>query len=66
MREILTPTEIEIRAKRAGLTMRDVCQRAKPPIAAATFSRWKHDKLSISLDIFLRLWEASAPPEPKR
>lgn len=60
MLDQLTPLEIEIRAKRAGLTMKQVCQRAQ--IAQSTFSRWKHSDQSISLDVFRRLYQASEPP----
>lgn len=64
MLDQLTPLEIEIRAKRAGITMKEVCARAS--VSTSTFSRWKNRKQSPTLAVFIRLYEASAPPTPER
>jgi transcriptional regulator with XRE-family HTH domain len=59
MLEQLTPVEIEVRAKRAGLSMKQVCEKAA--VSPSTFSRWKHGKLSLSIEVFSKLYEATAP-----
>lgn len=57
MTDLLSPVEIEARAKAAGLTLVEVCRRAG--IAPSTFSRWKAGKTEPTLDIYRRLRDAT-------
>lgn len=57
MPELLTPTEVEARAKAVGLTMPEVCKLAD--IAVSTFWRWKHGKTNPSIDVYQRLIDAT-------
>ena len=57
MTELLTPADIESRAKDAGLTMPEVCKRAG--IAVSTFWRWKSGKTNPSIDVYQRLEAAT-------
>ena len=53
MSELLTPTEIEQRAKSKGLSIADVCRRAG--IAVSTFQRWKAGKTAPTLTVYQRI-----------
>ena len=59
MTDLLSPEEIEARAKAAGLTIADACKHAA--IALSTFYRWKTGKTHPSVDVYRRLCEATAP-----
>lgn len=60
MSHLLSPQEIEARAKEAGLSMATLCERAG--IALSTFYRWKAGTTSPSVAIYQRLCEAMEPP----
>ena len=59
MDELLTPTDIERRADAAGLSIKDVCERAG--IAHTTFYRWKAGKTEPTLDVYRRIRDALPP-----
>jgi transcriptional regulator with XRE-family HTH domain len=60
MSELLTPTDVERLAKQAGLTLKQVCERAG--IAQSTFSRWKGGVTEPTLDVYRRIRDAVAEP----
>lgn len=62
MADLLTPSQIESRAKAAGLSVADACKRAG--IALSTFYRWKAGKTVPSIDVYQRLSDATASPPP--
>lgn len=53
MSDLLTPHDVEAKAKVAGLSIADVCKRAG--IAQSTFSRWKAGKTAPTLTIYQRI-----------
>jgi len=57
---LLTPSEIEARAKSAGLSLGELCRRAD--IAMSTFYRWRSGETSPTLDVYRRLVEAATAP----
>lgn len=59
MSHLLTPLEVEAKAKDAGLSIADVCKRAG--IAQSTFSRWKAGKTAPTLTIYQRIEAVLAP-----
>ena len=59
-RDPLTPTEMEDRAKAAGLTLTELCDRAG--IAVSTFYRWRMGETEPRLSVYKRLLAASEPP----
>jgi transcriptional regulator with XRE-family HTH domain len=61
MSELLTPADIEARAKEAGLSLVELCDRAG--IALSTFYRWRTGITEPRLDIYRRLKAASEPPK---
>lgn len=61
MSDLLTPSDIEAKAKEAGLSMKQVCARAD--IAQSTFWRWKNGMTEPTLDVYRRLRDAIAPTE---
>jgi len=61
MHDLLTPQEIEARASDAGLTMAEVCRRAK--VAPSTFTRWKRGATEPTLAVYRRLLDAASPAE---
>jgi transcriptional regulator with XRE-family HTH domain len=61
MSALLTPAEIEARAKEAGLSLAELCERAG--IALSTFYRWRSGDTSPSVNVYRRLEAASEPPK---
>jgi transcriptional regulator with XRE-family HTH domain len=61
-RPISTPSDIEAAAKKAGLSMAEVCRRAG--VAQSTFNRWKNGTTQPTLGIYQRLCGAVAAPCP--
>lgn len=53
MAKTLSPLEVEALAKANGLTLALLCARAR--VANSTFTRWKQDKTSPSVDVYDRL-----------
>lgn len=53
MSELLTPFDVEARARVAGLSIKEVCRRAG--IAQSTFARWKAGTTSPRLDVCNRI-----------
>ena len=65
MQDLLTPSDVEALAAKAGKTIPAVCAEAN--VAPSTFYRWKHGKSGLTLDVYRRLRDAVAPtphPEP--
>jgi transcriptional regulator with XRE-family HTH domain len=60
MGHLLSPREMEAKAKELGLSMEVLCERAG--IAPSTFYRWKAGTTSPSVAIYQRLCEAMEPP----
>jgi hypothetical protein len=60
MSHLLSPQEIEAKAKEAGLSMAMLCDRAG--INLSTFYRWKAGTTSPSVAVYQRLCEAMEPP----
>lgn len=58
MSELLTPEDIEARAKTLGLPIKVICDRAG--VALSTFYRWKAGTLNPSLAVYQRLRDATA------
>ena len=56
---VLTATDIEALAWKAGLSMAEVCRRAG--LAQSTFTRWKAGKTEPTLDAYRRLYRAVTP-----
>jgi transcriptional regulator with XRE-family HTH domain len=52
-----TPLDIEIAAKRAGLTMTQVCARAN--VAFSTWARWKAGTSKMTIDTCAKLANAA-------
>jgi predicted transcriptional regulator len=59
MSDVLTPAEIEAKAKAAGLSIGDLCRSAG--IALSTFYRWRAGETSPTLDVYQRLRDACEP-----
>jgi predicted transcriptional regulator len=59
MAHVVSPDEIEAKAKAAGLSIAEVCRRAR--VAQSTFSRWKVGKTKPTLGVYQRLCEAVEP-----
>lgn len=59
MSKLLTPHDVEAKAKDAGLSIADVCKRAG--IAQSTFSRWKAGRTSPTLTIYQRIEAVLSP-----
>lgn len=59
MAELLTPSDIEALAAKAGKSIAQVCRDAR--IAQSTFSRWKAGKTEPTLDVYRRIRDATAP-----
>lgn len=57
--DVLSATDIETLAWKAGLSMAEVCRRAG--IAQSTFTRWKAGKTEPTLDAYRRLYQAVKP-----
>lgn len=53
MHALLTPSQIEIAARRNGLSIKEVCSRAG--IAISTFTRWRQGKTTPRIDVYERL-----------
>jgi transcriptional regulator with XRE-family HTH domain len=69
MADSLTPQEIEAAAVAAGISMAEVCRRAR--VAPSTFSRWKAAKTEPTLGVYRRLRAAALggdaePVSPRR
>jgi transcriptional regulator with XRE-family HTH domain len=62
MTELLTPDEITARAKKAGMRIREVCERAG--INPTTFWRWRKGKTAPSLAVYQRLYDATQSDGP--
>ena len=62
MTVLLTPHEVETRAKANGRSIADICRDAG--IAQSTFSRWKRNKNSPSIDVYQRI-VAAIEPKPR-
>ena len=60
MNRVLTASEIEARARRAGMSVREFCERAE--IALSTFYRWKAGKHSPSVATYERLCQVIEKP----
>jgi transcriptional regulator with XRE-family HTH domain len=54
----MTPIDVEDMAKKAGMTMAEVCRRAG--VAKSTFTRWKNGSTEPTLDVYRRLRDAAA------
>jgi transcriptional regulator with XRE-family HTH domain len=54
---LLSPGDIEARARSAGLSMAEVCRRAD--IAQSTFQRWKTGETEPNLAVYRRLVEVT-------
>jgi transcriptional regulator with XRE-family HTH domain len=61
MSALLTPAQMEARARDAGLSLVELCERAG--IALSTFYRWRSGDTSPSIDVYRRLEAASEPPK---
>lgn len=61
MSDLLSATDIETRAKAAGLSIGDICKRAD--IALSTFYRWKAGKTNPSIEVYRRLCEVTEPAQ---
>jgi transcriptional regulator with XRE-family HTH domain len=59
MVHVMSPHEIEAKAKAAGLSIAEVCRRAR--VAQSTFTRWKAGETSPTLRVYERLCEAVEP-----
>ncbi len=59
MSQLLTPAEIEARAKDAGMSIVEVCRKAG--IAPSTFYRWKAGETEPTLGVYQRLYDATCP-----
>jgi hypothetical protein len=57
-RVLLSPGQIEVRAKSAGLIVTALCRRAG--VAQSTFTRWKNGTTEPTLDVYRRLRDAAA------
>lgn len=57
--DLLSPEDIEARARAAGITIADACKLAE--IAFSTFYRWKTGKTNPSVEVYRRLCDATAP-----
>lgn len=53
---VLTADEFEALAKAAGLSMAEVCRRAK--VAQSTFHRWKAGEAGMTLGSYAKLLDA--------
>lgn len=53
MSSLLSPSEVEELAKKAGLPMYEVCRRAG--IAQSTFTRWKNGSTTPGMGVYERL-----------
>lgn len=53
MDELLSPSDVERLAAEAGLSVKDICVRAR--IAHTTFYRWKAGKTRPTLDVYERI-----------
>lgn len=53
MHELLSPGDIEARARLAGLSLAELCRRAG--IAQSTFTRWKAGTTEPTLSVYRRL-----------
>jgi 4-hydroxyphenylacetate 3-monooxygenase len=60
MDDLLTAGAVEKLAKDAGLTMKEICERAG--VAQSTFSRWKAGATAPTLDVYRRLRDAVLAP----
>ena len=56
MNDLMSPLEIERLAGEAGLSVRDLCQRAG--IALSTFYRWRSGETEPTLGVYRRLRDA--------
>lgn len=63
MDELLTPSDIEQLAVKAGIPMREVCQRAS--IAQTTWYRWKSGDTEPTLGVYRRIVAAVTSPDPQ-
>jgi transcriptional regulator with XRE-family HTH domain len=59
MGELLTPSEIEGLAAKAGKSIAQLCRDAG--VAQSTFSRWKAGKTEPTLDVYRRIRDAAQP-----
>lgn len=53
---VLTADDFEARARDAGMSMAEVCRRAK--VAQSTFHRWKTGEAGMTLGSYAKLLEA--------
>jgi transcriptional regulator with XRE-family HTH domain len=59
MADLLTPEEIEFRARAKGMNLAQLCEAAE--IAPSTFTRWKAGQTMPTMAVYLRLAEVSGP-----
>lgn len=52
----LTAEEFEILAKEAGLSVAEICRRAK--VATSTFHRWKTGESGLTIGSYVKLLDA--------
>lgn len=64
MPSLLTPQEIEDRARLAGLSLAEVCRRAN--VAQSTFTRWKAGLSEPRLAVYRRLLVATERRRPTK
>lgn len=64
MSSLLTPEQIEERARMAGMSLAEVCRRAN--IAQSTFTRWKAGVSEPRLAIYRRLLLATERRRPTK
>jgi hypothetical protein len=56
---LLSPADIEARARAVGISIAEVCRRAK--CAETSFHRWKAGRSSINLNTYKAFVDATAP-----
>jgi transcriptional regulator with XRE-family HTH domain len=56
MDDLLSAADVERLAREGGLTIKEVCARAR--IAQSTFSRWRAGKTEPTLDVYRRIRDA--------
>lgn len=56
MSDLLTPQDVEAKARAVGLSIADVCKKAN--VAQSTFTRWKRGVTSPTLAVCKRMIDA--------
>ena len=67
MDDLLTPADVELAAVRAGISMAELCRRAR--IGQSIFTRWKSGETSPTFRNYRRIREvvaAISAPKPRK